>query len=136
MPDRFHIDKEDRSYYQKVVQENVVNFSKKNQKEQFLLAMAIGFENGQKRELRAREGFFFSKDLGEDRTLINSVAIHECGSADILADEKEVFQVAERYASAGIRILADSIEKVQFGRFDKVFEKELTDMLESAQQEG
>jgi hypothetical protein len=134
MPDRLYIDKEDRPYYQKAEEENIVNFKNKNQKEQFLLAMAIGFENNQKRELKAREGFFFSDNLGpEGRTLINALAIHEHGSADILADEKKVFDIAEQYASAGIRILADSIDKVQFGKFDKMFEKDLAEMLNSNQ---
>ena len=132
MPDRFYIDKEDRPYYQKAVDENIINFKNKNQKEQFLLAMAIGFENEQKRELKSRDGFFFSNYLGsEDKTLINALAIHEHGSTDVLANEKEVFNVAEQYASAGIRILVDSINNVQFGKFDKIFEKDLVEMLDS-----
>lgn len=130
MPDRFYIDKEDRPYYQKAVEENIINFKNKNQKEQFLLAMAIGFENDQKRELKTRDGFFFSNYLGsEDKTLINALAIHVHGSPDILANEKEVFDIAEQYASAGIRILVDSIDKVQFGKFDKIFEKDLLEIL-------
>jgi hypothetical protein len=134
MPDRFNIDKEDRFYYQKAEEENIVNFKNKNQKDQFLLAMAIGFENNQKRELKIREGFFFSDNLGpEGRTLVNALAIHENSSVDILADEKRVFDIAEQYASAGIRILVDSIDKVQFGKFDKMFEKDLVDMLNSNQ---
>jgi len=131
MPDRFYIDKEDRPYYQKAVEENIVNFKNKNQKEQFLLAMAIGFENDQKRELKTKDGFFFSNYLGsEDKTLINALAIHVHGSSDVLANEKEVFEIAEQYASAGIRILADSIDKVQFGKFDKIFEKDLLEILD------
>jgi len=134
MPDRLYIDKEDRPYYQKAEEENILNFKNKNQKEQFLLAMAIGFENSQRRELKTREGFFFSDNLGsEGRTLINALAIREHGSADILADEKKVFDIAEQYASAGIRILADSIDKVQFGKFDKMFEKDLVEMLNLSQ---
>jgi len=130
MLDRFYIDKEDRPYYRKAEEENVINFKNRNQKEQFLLAMAIGLENEQKRKLKTREGFFFSNYLGlEDKTLINAVAIHEYGSADILANEKEVFSIAEQYASAGIRILIDSIDKIQFGKFDKIFEKDLVEVL-------
>ena len=130
MPDRFYIDKEDRPYYQKAIEENIVNFKNKNQKEQFLLAMAIGFENDQKRELKTKDGFFFSNYLGsEDKTLINALAIHVHGGSDILANEKEVFEIAEQYASAGIRILAESIDKVQFGKFDKIYEKDLLDIL-------
>lgn len=131
MPDRFYIDKEDRPYYQKAEEENILNFKNKNQKEQFLLALAIGFENEQQRELKAKDGFFFSNYLGpQDKALINAVAIHEHGTVDILANEKEVFNIAEQYASAGIRILVDSIGKIQFGKFDKIFEKDLLDALE------
>ena len=131
MPDRFYIDKEDRPYYQKAVEENIINFKNKNQKEQFLLAMAIGFENDQKHELKTRDGFFFSNYLGsEDKTLINALAIHVHGSSDVLANEKEVFEIAEQYASAGIRILADSVDKVQFGKLDKIFEKDLLEILD------
>jgi len=130
MPDRFYIDKEDRPYYKKAEDENIVNFKNKNQKEQFLLAMAVGFENDQKRELKTRDGFFFSNDLGpEGKTLVNALAICKHGSVDILANEKGVFDIAEQYASAGIRLLVDSIDRVQFGKFDKIFEKDLLEML-------
>ena len=130
MPDRLYVDKEDRLYYKKAEDENVINFKNKNQKEQFLLAMAIGFESGQKHELKTRDGFFFSDLLGaEGRTMINALAINETGSADVLADERAVFDIAEQYASAGIRILAESIGKVQFGKFDKVFENDSLEIL-------
>ena len=102
MPDRFYIDKEDRQYYEKVEQEGHLNFKDKSQKEQFLLAMAVGFENEQKRTLGTKDGFFFSSYMGaNDRALVNAVAINERGSVDVLADEKEVFSIAEQYASAG-----------------------------------
>lgn len=130
MPDRFYIDKEDRPYYLKAEEENIINFKNKNQKEQFLLAMAVGFENDQKRELKTRDGFFYPKDLKpEDKTSINALAIHEHGSIDVLGNEKEIFEIAEQYASAGIRILVDSIDRMQFGKFDKIFEKDLLDIL-------
>ena len=61
----------------------------------------------------------------DDKTLIYAVALHEHGSVDILADEKEVFNIAEQYASAGIRIFCEANQKTQFGKFDKHFEKEL-----------
>jgi len=126
MPDRLYIDKEDRLFYQKAEEENIINFRDKSQKEQFLLALAIGFENEQKRELKTKEGFFLSSYMGaDDKTLIYAVALHEHGSVDILADEKEVFNIAEQYASAGIRILYEASQKTQFGKFDKHFEKEL-----------
>jgi len=130
MPDRLYIDKEDRFYYQKAEEENILNFRGKTQKEQFLLAMSIGFENERIRELKTRDGFFFSNLLGsEERTLINALAIYSNGSEDILVEEKDIFNIAEQYASAGIRILIDSITNTQFGQFDKFFEKDLIDAL-------
>jgi hypothetical protein len=124
MPDRFYIDKDDRQYYEKLTEDNFLNFKDKSQREQFLLAMAVGYENERKHVLKSREGFFFSSYM-PDKTLINSLAINEKGTVDVLADEKEVFNIAEQYASGGVRFLVDAINQTQFGSYDKYFEKEL-----------
>jgi hypothetical protein len=126
MPDRFYIDKDDRQYYEKLTEDNFLNFKDKSQREQFLLAMAVGYENERKHVLKSREGFFFSSYM-PDKTLINSLAINEKGTVDVLADEKEVFNIAEQYASGGVRFLVDAINQTQFGSYDKYFEKELFD---------
>ena len=126
MPERICIDKEDRSFYEKAKKENILNFEKKIQKDQFLLAMAIGFDNKQKREIKTKEDFFYDFDLRpEDTALLNAVALYESGTVDIIDDDKKVFDIAQQYASAGIRILCDTIDNTQFGEFDKHFEKDL-----------
>lgn len=125
-PDRVYIDKEDRSLYEKIENENI--FKEKTRKEQFLFAMAIGFENDIKQPLSNKEssGLFLLKDLGpEDKALINAVALHESNSIEVLADKGKVFKIAEEYAHAGIKLLVDKIESTQFGSFHKQLEKEL-----------
>jgi len=124
MPDRVYIDKEDRSLYEKIENENM--FKEKTRKEQFLFAMAIGFESKFKRPFNTREGFFLIKDLRpEDEALINAVALHENNSVEVLSDKEKVFKIAEEYAHAGIKLLADRIESMQSGSFYKQFDKEL-----------
>lgn len=125
-PDRFCIDKEDRVLYEKISGESM--FKGKNRKEQFLIAMAIGFHNGVRQSLSNREsgGLFLDKDLRrEDEALINALALHEDNSAEVLADKGKVFTIAEEYAHAGIKLLVDEIENTQFGSFYRQFEKEL-----------
>ena len=126
MPERIFIDKEDRSFYERVKKENTLNFQNKNQKDQFLLAVAIGFDNKQKRGIKIKDEFFYDFDLRpEDTALLNAVALYEGSTVDIIDDDKKVFNIAQQYASAGIRILCDTIDNVQFGEFDKHFEKDL-----------
>jgi len=48
---------------------------------------------------------------------------------DVLMDDDEVFKIAEEYAHAGIRLLADEIKASSFGSFTKKFEKELFELL-------
>ena len=126
IPDRVYIDKEDRALYEKVENANVLEFKKKGRKEQFLLAMAIGFENKVRSHLGARDGLFLIKDLRtQDDALMNAIAVYETNSPDVLSDKEEVFKIAEEYAHAGIKLLVDKIETTEFTSFHRQFEKEL-----------
>ena len=70
VPDRLSIEKGDREkYYDKVE-----IFKDKSRKEQFFLAMSLGFKNRAKCSLDKKEGFFLSKDLhSEDEALLNAL---------------------------------------------------------------
>jgi hypothetical protein len=128
-PDRFYVDLNDRKLYEKIENEQV--FSDKTRKEQFMFAMATGFRNGVKRPIETREGFFLAKDLrSEDEALMYALALFDHDSPEVLLDRKEVFQIAEQYAHAGIRLLADKVESVEFGSFDKIYERELKTLLD------
>ena len=130
MPDRINIDKKDRELYDKL--EEI--FQGKTRKEQFLFAMAIGFKNNVSRPLGTKEGFFLVKDLRpEDEALLDALAIFEEGP-EILSNKEKIFRIAEEYAHAGIRILADEITSSSFGSFVKKFEKELFELFEKINQ--
>lgn len=130
VPDRINIDKGDRSLYQKVVDENILQFKEKDRKDQFLFAMAIGFANRVRRPLATKEGFFRTEYLRpEDEALICATALHE-GNIEILADKEKVFQVAEEYAHAGIKLLVDELEGPGFANFSKRLERELYETYE------
>jgi hypothetical protein len=123
-PDRLFIDEGDRELYKKVAEEGV--FKGKNNKEQFMFAMAMGVKNSFKISINKKDGWFFVKDLHpEDMSLINAVAILVTGSITLLSSKKDVYKIAEEYARGGIRLLADKIQEIEFGTFWKHFEQEL-----------
>lgn len=131
--DRIYIDKNDRELYNKL-EDDI--FKGKTRKEEFLLAMAIGFKNRIRRPLNSKEGFFLIKDLRpEDEALINALAVFENGF-EILSNKEEVFKIAEEYAHAGIKVLADEIRQSSFGSFYKKFEKELFELFEKIELGG
>jgi hypothetical protein len=131
LPDRLYIDKEDRELYDHDTVKSEI-LRGRERKEQFLLAMAIGFKNQVKRPLDAREGFFLAKNMHpEDEALVDTVAIYDTGSADVLPDREAVFRIAEEYAHAGIRLLYDKATSGQPGSFFKKLELELFSLLEA-----
>ena len=101
----------------------------RDKKEQFLLAMAFGFKSRERRVLEQREEFFFLRTLGpDDRAILDAVALQTEGALSVLADEEKVLSIAQEYAHAGIRLLADEASVASYGSFEKAFEKELVDV--------
>lgn len=134
-PDRLYIDLNDRELYKKIEEQEM--FGGKTRKEQFLFAMALGARNNVAVPLKTREGFFLTKDLrAEDEALINAVALWGEDSTDIYSDKERLYRIAEEYAHAGIKLLVDKIESVEFGSFWKQFEKELNEMYERLTLDG
>jgi len=133
VPDRINIDKKDRELYNKLDQEEILRHKDKGgrrtRKEQFLIAMAIGFRNKIRRPLESKEGWFLIKDLkSEDEALIDSISVYSTHSVDVLSNREEVFRIVEEYAHAGIRLLVDKIFSISHGSFEKQFENELNNM--------
>lgn len=124
--DRLFVDKKDLELYKRSKSEDM--FRDKDNKDLFILAMAYGYKNNVKRALEAREGYVRTEYLkAEDLALINGLAI-STESVETLSTPERVFQLAEEYAHAGIRLLVDKIESGSFGSFEKKFEKELHQM--------
>ena len=130
IPDRINIEKQDRELYKNLDSEEFLKFKdsggERTRKEQFLLAMAIGFKNNTRIGLNNKDGFFLIKDLlPKDEALINAIAINDHNDVGILDNLSDVYKIAEEYAHAGIRILIGKIESIEFGKFEKIFEQEI-----------
>lgn len=136
-PDRIYIDEEDRVIIKTIddhpemdVKQLLSNNAPadRSRREQFLYFMSIGVAQSTRIPIKKREsgGFFLLKDLKpEDNALIDAVAMWDSGNADVLADRAKVLEIAEEYAHAGVRFIADNIESQQFGSFLKKIEQDL-----------
>jgi hypothetical protein len=129
-PDRINVEKKDRNLYDKLKEEDV--FKDVSRKEQFLIAMAYGFRSGTKKALgRPKDGFFLAKDMNaEDEALLAAVALHDQNDPDILVDKRKVYEIAEEYAHAGIRILHSKLEGAQYGSLSKRLERDMVEAYE------
>lgn len=117
----------DRGLYDEIQKEV---FLEASNKDQFLFAMAFGFKHKTREKLTQRYSFFRAEYMGpQDEALIDALAVAETGSEDVLADRARVYQIAEEYAHAGIKLLRDEVTSRQFGSFYKQFERDLFDML-------
>lgn len=122
MQDRIYVDKKDRKLY-----DEIEFFKGRSRKEQFLLAMSYGVKNNINKKIDKQEGFFLIKDMRpEDEALIYSVAIKHHEKIEVLANKNEIYQIAEEYARAGIKLLHDEVVSSEFGSFDVKLEKELS----------
>lgn len=104
-------------------------------KDIFLLAMCLGFNEKNRKALDTREGYFLSKYLNEeDKAVINALAVGEERSLEVLFDKKKVFSIAEEYATRGIHLLHDKVFS-GLGSFSKRFESLLVE-LKTSQEES
>lgn len=119
-PDRLYIEEEDKQLYEKLNEE--FKNSKEN-KDLFLFALSIGFKYDIRRPIRKKFGFVRREYLmPKDWALLYSLVVKN-NSIETLANDEEVFKIAEEYANAGIKILSEWIGS--FGSFDKRLEREV-----------
>ena len=97
-------------------------------KDQFILALAMGFKNKAKKSIRYRHILFKTKYFKEeDEALLNAIALYETGDVSILADKAQVYRIAEQYANEGIHTLKEIEEDHKHGNYLKQFEKNVID---------
>lgn len=122
IPDRLSIEKNDKEKYEKLREESI--FKEKDNKDLFIFAMAYGYTKNVCKTLESKEGYVRTEYLkSEDWALIDSLVIDK-GSIDMLGNPEKIFQLAEQYANAGIKLLNEKINSIQFGSFDKYLEKD------------
>jgi len=130
MPALINIDKKDLDLYKSLGKE-VLNFKERDNKEQFLFALATGFKYESKSELNRKQWFFRSSYLlPKDISLLRAVALFETKDVGILNNWAKIFEIAEMYAHSGIKLLCANINKTPLGRFEKKLEEELIEEIQ------
>lgn len=129
--DRLMIGKTDRSVYTEILESSQLKKGRLQNKEVFLLSAVLGFQKGQRIPIKGgKEGYFLVDRLKEaDLALMDAIAIKETESLDIINDKKEVFNIIEEYAHAGIQLLGDMVFDKDSGSFIKKFEADLRECL-------
>jgi len=128
IPDRIFRDVDDKDLYDRLKNEKL--FKDKNLKEKFIYALTLGYKNNISVPIKLKEGLFYTKDLSEnDEALLSALAIYTSEKGiDILIDKAEIYKIAEEYAHAGIRLLIDNIDSTPYGSYEKIVEKELSEI--------
>lgn len=124
--DRLNVDKRDIEDFRSLRDDKGSPLSEGDSKDIFIAAMVTGFNEGVKIELKSKEGFVRTSYLKpEDIAIINSIAVADEGSLNVLLDEKKLFSIAEEYATGGIRLLKDKAFSDDFGTYSKKLGTEL-----------
>jgi hypothetical protein len=123
--DRLYVDKKDFDQFNRL-KEKDSPFAGCQNKDIFLAAMIIGYNEGTKIELTKKEGYVREEYLTkEDLAMIKSIAVAETGDLKILLDKKKVFSIAEEYATGGIALLLQQVFGQEYGSYTKKLESKL-----------
>lgn len=119
------IDESDREDYRKLLDEEDSPLHGIGNPAIYLLAVAVGYYKGERVELDNRDDwtrieYFDDRDL----SLIKAIAVQEEG-LDVLLNQKEVFRIAEEYATTGIKLLKNEVYSGDYGNFIKRLESDL-----------
>ena len=92
--------------------------------DQFLVAMALGYNLGSKTPLKGTKSLILESSISDDNLdLLNIVAIADTGDVKIISDKKQVFKIAEQYANTGIKYMQNIEKSSQFGESCDKFEE-------------
>lgn len=133
MADRLYADKSTMDIYNN---SKIMGYSTENKigrKEQFFVALGLGYMSGQRKSLKTKELMFLEKDMSEKEVaLLWAIAIKEKGSIQNVENKDEIYNIAQEYANSGILRL-NSIEKTSsyenyLTKFEKKVLKELNNI--------
>lgn len=106
--------------------ENFLGLRDASNEQLMLFALALGWKNEINPDLRKRKGFIKSAVFAHSKlaVLVDAVHFEKIGfeDADALRDRKRAFELAERYANGGFKILKGDM---QGGRNDMEYAYEL-----------
>jgi hypothetical protein len=123
--DRLFVDKKDFEDFNRL-KEKDTPFAGVHNHEIFIAAMATGYHEGIKIELKNRKEFFFEKDLTqEESTLIKAIAVADQRGLNVLLDKQKIYSIAEQYATGGISLLKAKVMSGEYGSYAKKLESDL-----------
>jgi len=123
--DRIYVDKKDIADFNRL-KERDSPFANCQNKEVWLAAMVIGFNEGGRIPLKNKEGYVREEYFtDEERTLIKSIAVATEENLNVLLDEQKIYSIGEEYATGGIAILKAKVFSGEYGSYIKKLESEL-----------
>lgn len=124
MADRLYADASTMDIYDNSMIMGYSTENKIGRKQQFFVALGLGYLFGEPTPLSKKDLMFLEKDMKKDEVaLLWAIAIKEKGSIEHVGGKDEVYKIAEEYANTGIKYL-DKIEKESsFDNYLKKFEK-------------
>jgi hypothetical protein len=95
----------------------------------FLLAMITGFLNKRSEDLGPNKDTYIRTEYlsDEEKTLIKAIAVQTEGKLEVLADMKDVYSIAERFAAGGIERLRSDLKSLEGGTYLKRLEVALAE---------
>lgn len=100
------------------------NMAQVDRIDQFVVAMALGYNLGSKTLLTGTKSLILESSISDDHlALLNIVAIADTGDVKIISDRKQVFKIAEQYANTGIKYMQSIEKSSQFGESSDKFEE-------------
>lgn len=106
---RIYVQKDKHALFQKLSQSEEAPYDQLT--DVFVAAAAVGYRHGIKSPFiggSQHVGFWHSLKDETDVVLLEAIAIAETGEIDVLADRRQVLDIAQEFANTGIGILLDS----------------------------
>lgn len=110
-PSHCNIDPRNHEIYKKLSDKNNVAspFQGREFADIFIYSMAIGYHMKIRVPLKKKLGLFLVNVIKNREWILNSIAVAEINSIDVLLRKQEVIRIAEEYANGGIKELEKQI---------------------------
>jgi len=123
----YYRDKSDDSWLKK---DSSSIFAGKNQKDLFIFAMAIGKAKNKKSTVKSKQNNVSVNAMTEkQKWALLSIGISESHDLICLKDEGPLYNLSEKYAEEGMKIIQSHVERYGLS-YPKFLEAELRDILE------
>ncbi|MGA2682031.1 MAG: RNA-binding domain-containing protein [Candidatus Bathyarchaeia archaeon] len=124
-PDRFYVEKKDREDWNRLKDKDSP-FAGADNKDVFIAAMMTGYFEKAEFELKTKDGYFFADNLKpQEEAIVKAIAVSKTGSLNVLLDTERVYEIAEQYATGGLKILKNKVFSGEYGSYSKKLEAEL-----------